>query len=128
MSPEIYSKLKRMQLKKASESVDDDDTISYALEQSVASLQKVKIIAFFVMMIQSLYVAFSLCRQFEYENIICSVAPIICRLIGYQLIGSFLEISVIGKTSRYTHINCYSFFFFLGYTINLARVARNTGE
>ena len=40
-----------------------------------------------------------------------SVAPIICQLIGYRLIGSFLEISVIGKTSRYTDINCYSFFF-----------------
>ena len=47
MSPEVYSKLKCMQLKKASESVDDDDTISYALKQSVASLQKVKIFCLF---------------------------------------------------------------------------------
>ena len=38
------SKLKRVQLKNASESVDDDDTICYATRASVASLlQKVKI-------------------------------------------------------------------------------------
>ena len=37
------SKLKCMQLKNASESVDDDDTICYATRASVARLQNVKI-------------------------------------------------------------------------------------